>query len=201
MDYLFDWFIPKAYAKSYKSESKEPPGHAKRDAHRAAHKKSIEKNEEWYVRVIVEAPQEGMRDRNNVFGQLADSEFGYDEHDLNELPPLKGKHLTIVFPHRDWGDRADDYTSDYHPLSKGNQGDSWTFEVRTDDPRREVTLTWVGPNEILNNSWLMDESTGEVVEVIPGAGYTFVMNATSRTFIWGFSGKQKKYNGKSKKYK
>ena len=134
-----------------------------------------------------------MQDRNNVFGQLSDSKKGYDEHDLKELPPFGERYLTIVFPHPEWGDRANDYASDFHPLKKSNNNDKWIFEVRTDDPDRELTLTWTGPNEVLNNSWLIDESSGETVEVIPGAGYTFVMNATSRRFRWEFSGKSKKY--------
>ena len=188
-----DWLVPAAHAAPKKEDKKIPPGLAKRDAHRAAHKQKIARNEEWYVRLKVEAQGEDLRDSNNVFGQLADSGYGYDEHDLKEIPPFDETYLTVVFPHPDWDDRAHDYASDFHPLGKGKKGDSWRFEVRTDDPNRELTLTWSGPNEILRNSWLVDESTGEAVEVIPGAGYTFVMNATSRTFIWEFSGKSKKY--------
>ncbi len=137
----------------------------------------------WYIRLIVES--DGLEDLSNVIGQLPDSVDGYDSHDLLELFPLD-PYLSVVFPHPVWGDRADDYTSDYHQLRDESEPDAWAFEVRSSDPTAEITLRWEGPESRLLGSILTDLETGEQVAVAPGGSYTFIMTDTTRSFFWGY---------------
>lgn len=137
----------------------------------------------WFIRLI--ATSGDLEDPANVFGQLADSVDGYDSHDLLDLPPLS-PYLTVAFPHPDWGDHADDYTSDYHALRLESEPDAWTFEVRSSDPAAEVTLRWEGPESRLLGSILTDLETGEEVAVAPDGSYTFTMSGPTRSFHWGY---------------
>ena len=162
-----------------------PPGLAKRDAHRKRHRDAKKKGEEWYVRLTVEAPAEELIDDGNVLGQLFDSLIELDEHDLLEQAPLT-PYLTIIFPHEAWGENADDYTSDFHPVSAKKVLDQWTFDVLSDDSLREVTLKWTGTDEVLGMSWLIDLDTGEVIEPDKRGSYSFVMNANQRRFSWEY---------------
>ena len=162
-----------------------PPGLAKRNAHRKRHRDARKKGEEWHVRLIVEAPAEELIDDGNVLGQLFDSSIELDEHDLLEQAPLI-PYLTIIFPHEAWGENADEYTGDFHPVSANKVLDQWTFDVLSDDPAREVTLNWTGTDEVLGMSWLIDLDTGEVTEPDKRSSYSFVMNAKQRRFSWEY---------------
>jgi hypothetical protein len=164
-----------------------PPGLAKRDAHRNSHRSAIKANEEWYVRLIVEATDEGLIDSGNVLGQLNDSKQGYDEHDLNELSPFNPPYLTIVFPHPDWTENAGDYTSNFHPTGERHDVDAWSFEVRSDDPTREISLAWSGTAKILAKSHLIDNATGAVIKPTHDGTYRFSMSGISRSFTWKYN--------------
>jgi hypothetical protein len=168
-----------------KSWTKTPPGLARRDAHRQNHRNAIKNSDEWYVRLTVEAPAEQLKDDGNILGQLYDSDFGFDEHDLVEHSPAT-PYLTIIFPQETWGENADDYTSDFHPVTPKKVLDQWTFDVLSDDPTRSVTLEWAGPDAILGMSWLIDQHTGEVIEPDNRGTYTFVMNGRQRSFTWEY---------------
>lgn len=172
-------------ATSSNVKTKIPPGLAKRDAHRRSHRDAIKRNEEWYVRFTVEAAAEQLKDDGNILGQLYDSEFGFNQHDLVETPP-NTPYLTIIFPQESWGEQSDDYTSDYHPVTPIKVLDQWAFEVRSDDPAREVTLEWSGPARILGMSWLIDKGTGEIIEPDSRGNYTFIMNGQKRYFTWEY---------------
>jgi len=138
---------------------------------------------EWYVRLI--ATSDTLRDQGNVLGQLKDSKRGYDIHDLKELSPFATPYLTIVFPHPNWGENAGDYASDFHNIRR--RWDRWVFEVRSDDPNREVTLSWNGQAN-MKRMKLIDVATRTRVKAIKKGKiqtYTFNMNGqTTRTFKW-----------------
>ena len=138
--------------------------------------------EGWFIRLIAES--EELEDPFNVFGQLLDSDLGYDSHDLQEMPAFGDVYLTVIFPHPDWSDQAGNYASDYHPLKAGPDG--WSFEVRSSDPSATVTLRWEGPASQFANSLLTDVQTGQQVTVSPDGSYTFVMTGSSRSFHWGY---------------
>lgn len=95
----------------------------------------------WYVRLSVATPDQSMKDPGNVLGQLPDSVDGYDSHDLPEIPPMSARYLTIVFPQSSWGEHNDKYASDYRDIDY-TRPDQWVFEVRTDNPRRDLVLNW-----------------------------------------------------------
>ena len=165
---------------------------------------------EWYVRLIADIPEEQMKDRGNVLGQLQDSIHGYDSHDLPELAPFGDTYLTIVFPHQDWDDKAGDYTSDYHAANV-LKGDSWDFEVRSSSTHANVTLSWdsitvlppksgteesVPPKQRIRNHrykkqivdtlpkrmWLEDVATGERIGAVRnGVLQTYTFNMNGTT--------------------
>ncbi|MEM7584220.1 MAG: GEVED domain-containing protein [Acidobacteriota bacterium] len=157
------------------SRSQEPAGGTKRGSG-------------WFMRLIAESGD--LRDAGNVLGELAESLDGYDQHDLDELPPARDPYLTIVFPHPDWEDRAGDYTTDYRPLNLDPEGvpTEWQFEVRSSDPTATVTLSWEGPESRLLETVLTDDETGERVTVRPRESYTFTLTGTSRSFTWRVGG-------------
>ena len=167
------------------SSAKVSPGLAKREEHRNRHRQAGRNKEEWYVRLIAESAAEDLKDDGNVIGQLQDSSSGFDEHDLPEPAPFE-PYLTIVFNQADWGDNAGDYTSDFHPVTRNNKKDNWSFVVVSDDHEREVTLSWIGPEYALKNSLLVDLDNGEVIEPDKLGRYTFFMNGERRNFAWEY---------------
>ena len=140
---------------------------------------------EWYVRLTAIAGD--LKDSGNVLGQLKDSKRSYDLHDLKELSPFATPYLTIVFPHPDWGDHTGDYTSDFHGTRGRNH--NWTFEVRSDDPNREVTLNWSSEAD-MTGMLLVDTVTGtQLAAQAADQQYTFNMGGeTARSFEWVFRG-------------
>ena len=137
------------------------------------------------MRLIAESAAEDLKDDGNVIGQLQDSSSGFDEHDLPEPAPFE-PYLTIIFTQPDWGDNAGDYTSDFHPVTRNNKKDSWSFVVVSNDHEREVTLSWIGPENALKNSLLVDLDNGEVIEPDKLGRYTFFMNGERRNFAWEY---------------
>ena len=172
-----DFVVPSAHADKPPKEGN--PGYERRKARLQA--------KEWYVRLIAEWSAGNLKDRSSILGELVDSGPGFDVHDLKELSPFSIHFLTIVFPHDDWGENAGNYASDFRPLKKNkNVGDSWQFEVRTDQPGREITLRWVMQGSYPKAPLLINLDTGEVVDIdpaVPGS-YTFVMSAASQRFEW-----------------
>ncbi|CAN0496239.1 unnamed protein product, partial [Hapterophycus canaliculatus] len=67
--------------------------------------------------------------------------------------------------------------------------DRWNFEVRTDVPGREVTLSWRGDgvSERLRNMRLVDVESGKAIKVIRNGAvgtYTLAMPGTIHRFKW-----------------
>lgn len=181
LERLIGWLIPAAEAAPNANTNANA-----RDAHRQQHRNSIGRHEEWYVRLIVETADGRFADPAHVLGQLTDAAAGYDEHDLDELPPLAdGPALNLVFPHPDWKAAAADYGSDYHPLSK-NQGDKWTFVVRGNQTG-PLRLRWQATSpEALARGQLVDEGTGTVIAAADIDHYEFTLTGSERTFRWEY---------------
>jgi hypothetical protein len=119
-----------------------------------AHAAKPDWQQEWYVRLIAVAEDGNLVDQNNVLGQLQESMDIYDRHDLVELDPFAAPYLSLSFPHHDWGDRAGDYTSDYHLVNTA-AADEWVFEVHSDDAYRNIDLYWDGLY-LLEGTWTQD---------------------------------------------
>ncbi|NQX88256.1 MAG: hypothetical protein HRT77_06300 [Halioglobus sp.] len=93
-----------------------------------------------------------------------------------------------------------DFNTDYHPVSfidpipgcgiqAGEEpGDDWTFEVRSNDTGRQLSLTWEGSADAaLERMVLVDlQENITIPAVIDGVvqAYTFGMNGAVRTFAW-----------------
>jgi hypothetical protein len=131
--------------------------------------------------LVAAAPAEKLKDPSHVLGQLLSSEQRYDAHDLEALPPSYTPYLTLVFPHRNWGPKSGDYASDYHAVRPG--ADQWEFEVRTDNPRRQIELSWQTTGDAPRDMSLEDQATHAVIPVQAGR-YVFTMGAPARSFTW-----------------
>lgn len=142
--------------------------------------------EEWGLRLIVEA--DGLVDPGNLLGRLQDSVTGPDQHDLKEPSPFdSNRFLTIVFPHPEWEDAyAGNYTSDYRAVANGGVGE-WSFEVHSDQPRT-ITLSWVGPRDILQHSKLLDDETRKTFNPRANNTYTVTMTKPVHRFRWRVNG-------------
>lgn len=162
--------------------------------------------QEWYLRLIAESPSEGLRDRGNVLGQLQDSVEAFDSHDLIELDPFSTPYLTIVFPHDDWGDKSGNYSSNYHEAIDYYAEDQWVFQVKSDNPYRDINLYWNGlyllegiwsqdtgkrtfskskqadGGALLQRMWLEDMDTGERVEAVIEDPITGAISKQSHQF-------------------
>ena len=181
-----------------------------------SHAAELLKNE-WLVRLKLTSEAEGLTDSYNVLGQREGAKLGYDKHDLPELgQTFTGTYLSVIFYRPDWvtDDEADEtnsgmtavqgadgewvfefivpelithetYNRDIHPLAKS---DAWTFEVRSDDPYRDLSLTWEGDNTNLENMVLVDleEEDVFVPAVIDGQiqTYYFRINGNVHQFAW-----------------
>ncbi|UZR27136.1 FG-GAP repeat protein [Methylococcus mesophilus] len=148
-----DWVVPPAAAG-------QPQGLAGRAAQSRGHASALASLKAWYVRLSVENLALGYKDSGNVLGQLTDAQVGYDSHDLIEPAPFAAPYLTLVFPHKNWGDKAGNYASDYRP-AKGLKPMSWDIEIRADQPGSEVRVSWQGHPRILARCKITDLGTGQ----------------------------------------
>lgn len=156
---------------------------------------------EWYLRLVLTAETDALEDPYNTLGQLTNALPGYDVDDLPELgQPFAGTYLSVIFYRPDWETEQDTYNTDYHPISyigptagcdpqPGTEaGDEWAFEVRSDDPARDLSLTWEGSEGAnLERMVLIDlEENITVPAVVDGViqEYTFRMNGAVREFTW-----------------
>ena len=155
---VMEWMIPAAQAAdSGKDDSRKlvAKGYQQRQNQIAAQSQRLHAGIDWYVRLSVEVPEDELKDSNNMLGQFTGSQSGYDERDLEELPPYGTPYLTLVFPHGDWGSHAGNYATDFHASSSKGK-DQWDFEIQTDEYGREAILCWNGPQEVLHNTTLID---------------------------------------------
>jgi hypothetical protein len=145
---------------------------------------------EWYVRLILKADTEGLEDPYNQLGQLNDALPGLDINDMPELgQTFAGTYLSVIFYRPEWETERDTFNTDYHPISSRKEGDQWTFEVRSNDTTRDLSLTWVSGTKAnkMNKMVLVDlQENVMVAAVIDGVPqeYRFRMNGAVREFAW-----------------
>jgi len=168
-----------------------------------AHTAKKKNNKEWYIRLSVSAPSEGLKDRSNILGQLADSQEGYDSHDLPEMLSGYAPYLNLYFPHEEWERKDTLYASDYRSLSRKRRV-TWPFTVRSDDPGRTITLEGSQPKlpsntqsatkqqkkieKLMKQMWLKEVSSGNyypAYEEGKALSHTFEMGGEStKEFEW-----------------
>jgi hypothetical protein len=147
---------------------------------------------EWYVRLILQTDStasntENLEDSYNLLGQLKNTAIGYDNRDLPEMGQTwAGTYLSVIFYRPQWGIDKQAFNTDFHPIVP-NTADEWTFEVRSDDPARDLTLGWQGNQTNFTNMVLVDvEENVAVPAEINGVkqDYRFRMNGVVRQFSW-----------------
>jgi hypothetical protein len=145
------------------------------------------KKGEWNVRLILKADAEKLEDPYNMLGQLKDAAPGLDDHDLPELGQTwAGTYLSVIFYRPEWAAPKQTFNTDFHPVAP-KLADEWTFEVRSDNPARDLSLTWVGEKTNMKHMVLVDLQEDvvfpAVVRGVPQV-YNFRMNGTVREFAW-----------------
>jgi hypothetical protein len=145
------------------------------------------KQGEWKVRLILTAEAENLEDPYNMLGQLRDAASGLDDRDLPELGQTwAGTYLSVIFYRPEWAAPKQTFNTDYHPVAP-READEWTFEVRSDDPARDLSLTWVGERTRMRHMVLVDLQEDVVFPAIVRGKpqvYNFRMNGTVREFAW-----------------
>ncbi len=190
---VLDWLIAPAAADPVESTD---PGVIDAHARRTADSQALQEGRAWYLRLIVEEPVRGLRDRNNVLGQLPSAAVGYDRYDLPKLAPFGQPALSVAFPHPDWGAQAGDYASDYRSNQDSQQPGlppaTWRFELRADPADQPLRLRWEGPQAVLDRSELLDEDTGIRYPahdpILLQEGLSVPNPAPVRHFSWFYSG-------------
>ncbi|RLA49717.1 MAG: hypothetical protein DRR42_15080 [Gammaproteobacteria bacterium] len=132
--------------------------------------RKVHENGAWYVRIIAEA--DGMLDRGAVLGQLADSVDGKDSHDLEKRAPFGNSYLTVLFPHEEWGDEGWGFASDYRAIGRRPSGE-WLFAVYVSSEVDEVSLSFEGPEAVLEKSKLTQLGVKGKSVVRKGKDYVF----------------------------
>ena len=161
---------------------------------------------DWYVRLIAEDVNRGLKDESAQLGVLQDSD-ALTKHALVGYPPIT-PYLNVIFIDP-LGVPEADYKTVFHTL-KDSLSDKWTFTVTTDDPNANVRLTWRGlfvlkpytdqqervryhenrslTNPLITHMKLVDQQTlVEIPLMVDGVvqSYTFNMDGqTERTFTW-----------------
>lgn len=128
------------------------------------------KNTSWHIRLI--ATSGDMEDPGNVFGQLETGTEGNDPHDLEELAPFGSKYLSVLFTNPLFSEVSWGFTTDFRGLTKNPQG-VWPFVVKAHAGIQEVTIRWEGDDYLFKDAWLVDEQSGEMMNVKAGESYTF----------------------------
>ncbi|CAA0090469.1 Uncharacterised protein [Halioglobus japonicus] len=142
---------------------------------------------EWAVQFILTAEAEGLEDPYNTLGHRWDASRELDDHDLPELSQTwSGTYLSVIFYRPEWDSDRETYNTDYHRVEYG-KSDEWTFEVRSDDPTRDLSLTWVGQRTGMRTMALVDLQEDIVFPAVVDGEvqtYNFRMNGTVREFAW-----------------
>lgn len=145
------------------------------------------KKGEWSVQLVLTSDADNLEDPYNTLGQLRDAALGFDEHDLPELTQTwAGTYLSVIFYRPDWETDRETFNTDFHPVAR-KKSDEWLFEVRSDDPYRDLSLTWVGKRTKMKRMVLVDLQEDVVFPaVVDGEPqvYQFRMNGTVREFAW-----------------
>lgn len=142
---------------------------------------------EWAVQLILTSEAEGLEDPYNTLGHRWAATRELDNLDLPELSQTwAGTYLSVIFYRPQWESERETYNTDYHRVEYG-KSDEWTFEVRSDDPTRDLSLTWVGHRTGMRTMALVDLQEDVVFPAVVRGEvqtYNFRMNGTVREFAW-----------------
>ncbi|MBI2844317.1 MAG: S8 family serine peptidase [Armatimonadetes bacterium] len=131
--------------------------------------------ENWSLRLAASAGS--AADAHNILGVNSRAADGYDLMDV-EAPPVIDGYVQLSFTHRDWGTSSGRYTTDFRQ-SVGS-GKAWEFDVVTDMPSQDVTVTWPDIASVPKKYSLVleDVDSGSRVYMRTRSGYTYNSGAT-----------------------
>ena len=89
----------------------------------------------WQIRIGAKC--EGASDFDNMIGVAENAAMEWDDYERFEPPPI-GEFVMLAFPHRDWPQKAEVYTTDFQPPV--STGQIWNFTVDTNISGQPVTL-------------------------------------------------------------
>ena len=161
----------------------------------------------WYIRLVAEAPQRGLKTYSALLGALQEEDAA-QKYSLHRHAPFTGSYLDITFLNPE-GLEAGEYKA-YFKRSSEDSDLQWSFKVLSDDPNADIVLSWRGLftltpytdaqgrtqhkeyldrfNPILQKMRLVDALTGDVIVVNTNGinnSYSFNMQgSTSRSFRW-----------------
>jgi hypothetical protein len=109
---------------------------------------------DWKIQI--DARCQDARDHFNFLGIHHQASQNWDRLDYPEPPPI-GQYISVYFPRNDWEMYPNDYTTDYR--SDLGEGQTWTFNVKSNIPGAEARLTFSGMETLPTDVqiWLLDE--------------------------------------------
>jgi hypothetical protein len=132
----------------------------------------------WSLRL--EARVGNVVDAYNLIGINSRAADGYDALDV-EKPPMTTDDIQLAFVHNDWGKLSGRYTTDYR--SGIGTGKSWEFNVTTDIPNKDVSISWpdIAAVPKAYNLILEDLDTGNRAYMRTRSAYTYNSGAKPGT--------------------
>jgi len=111
-----------------------------------------------------------------VLGVSSRSIDGWDFSDIDNPPPASG-YVDVSFVHNDWGGNSGRYVTDYRSSTTTTK--VWTFDVSTDMPNRNITLSWKGSSALDRYTiTIQDMTTGATFS--PRTRSSYVFNSGAR---------------------
>lgn len=130
----------------------------------------------WSLNLVAKAGD--AVDSQSLLGVDSRASDGFDSLDVEE-PPVIDNYIQLAFTHSDWADKTSRYASDFRP-SIGT-GKTWEFNVDTNIPNKNVTVSWPGIASVPKNCRLVleDVESGNRVYMRTRNNYTYKSGSTA----------------------
>ena len=124
---------------------------------------------DWVLQIRATAAS--VRDVSNYLGLHAGASTERDRWDLPEPPPAPGAHIRLFFPHEEWTEYPDVYTSDFRPAP--GDGAVWDFLVEGSLAGMPARLSFEGTGHLPAgmNAQLLDADGRVSVDLSDGLEY------------------------------
>jgi hypothetical protein len=131
----------------------------------------------WSIQIMARCQE--ARDENNFAGLASAAATEWDALDLYE-PPSIGEYVAVSFPHENWPEHADRYTTDFRPPVSSNEGYVWEMAIRSNIHDR-VELTFAQLQEVPSEVqvYLVDEPAGIAQDLRADSHYSLLPLAGS----------------------
>jgi len=125
---------------------------------------------EWQLQISSRC--EDAMDSFNFIGIHEQASVEWDRFDQPE-PPQIGEYISVYFPKIDWQVYPNNYTTDYRDYL--GQGQSWTFQVKTNIPNKEAQILFSGLADLPPDLEivLVDEKLNIIRDLMAEQSYSF----------------------------